>query len=204
MRKKMANRCYNLLEIWGNEKVKKQIQEWNESLNSVNVPQDDLHRMGAIRIVFFPEITQNERIDFGSKWVHVDTISTGSDNDSLGFQSAWSRPKELEKKIACLLFDLDPNVVIRNSFNIEDGTEGVAYTIAKTKTEAFSAEATGDFNLDDVDEDEISTEEERRRDLYREEQIDLISDLIYEYPHIKLTFKEHKEELNLDDDFFED
>ena len=94
----MANRCYNLLEIWGNDKVKKQIHQWNESLNSVNVPEDDLHRMGAIKIVFFPEISQNERIDFGSKWVHVDTISTGSDNDSLGFQSAWSRPKELEKK----------------------------------------------------------------------------------------------------------
>ena len=200
----MANNCYNLLEIWGNELVTKQVQAWNKALDSVEVPKDDEHRMGAIRLVFYPEVSKEKSIDLGSKWVHSDRTSTGSDDESLGFQSAWSRPEELEKRIACLLFCMDPNVVIRNSFNIEDGTEGVSYTIVKSEKEAVSVETSANFNFDDLDEDEIEDEEEIRRERMREEEVDLISDLIYLHPHIKATFKEHQSALDLDDDFFED
>lgn len=200
----MANSCYNLLEIWGNEFVTKQVQAWNQALDSVELPKDDVHRMGAIRLVFYPEAPKETSIDLGSKWVHADAASTGSDDESLGFQSAWSRPEELEKRIACLLFSVDPKVVIRNNFNIEDGTEGVAYTIANSNTEAISVETSANFNFDDLDEDDIGDEEERRRELMREEEVDLISDLIYLHPHIKATFKDHQSDLDLDDDFFAD
>lgn len=200
----MANSCYNLIEIWGNDQVTKQVSEWNKALETVNVPSNDVHRMGAIRKVFYPGTPDTELLDLGSKWVHPDSDSTGSDDESLGFQSAWTRPEELEKKIACLLFQLDPNVVIRNSFNIDDGTEGVAYTLAKSDTEAVSVEASANFNFDDLVEEDIEDEEERRRDTYREEATDLISDLIYSYPHVKSTVKAHQLELGVDDEFFED
>ena len=200
----MANSCYNLLEVWGNDQVTKQVSEWNTALDTVDVPSDDEHRMGAIRKVFYPDAPDAQPIDLGSKWVHPDSESTGSDDESLGFQSAWSRPEELEKRIACLLFKLDPNVVIRNNFNIDDGTEGVAYTIAKSDSEAVSVEASANFNFDDLDEEDIEDEEENRRETYREESTDLISDLMYLHPHIKPTIKAHQLELELDDDFFED
>lgn len=200
----MANSCYSLLEIWGNSKALKQVRAWNKSLETVTVPSDDVHRMKAVRLVFYPDVPTETVVDLGSKWVHEDSSSTGSDDESLGFQSAWSRPAELEKHIACLLYKLDPNVVIRNSFNIDDGTEGVAYTVAKSATEAVSVETSANFNFDDLDEDVIEDEEETRRENFREEEVDLIEDLIFANPHIKSTFKEHQEELDLDDDFFED
>ena len=202
-RNTMANSCYNLLEIWGNNQVTQQVRAWNTALDKVDVTSDDVHRMGTIRKVFYPSIPDAQAIDLGSKWVHPDSESTGSDEESLGFQSAWSRPIDLEKQIACLLFQLDPSVVIRNRFNIDDGTEGVAYTLAKSATEAVSVEASANFNFDDLDEEDIEDEEVNRRETYREEEFDLISDLICEHPHIKSTFKKHQIELDLDDDFFE-
>jgi|AntAceMinimDraft_12_1070368.scaffolds.fasta_scaffold126073_1 hypothetical protein len=200
----MANSCYNLLEIWGNAQVIEQVREWNKALDTVDVPSEDVHRMGATRRVFFPGTPDTQPLDLGSKWVHPDSESTGSDDESLGLQSAWCRPEELEKRIACLLFQLDPNVFIRNSFNIDDGTEGIAYTLAISATEAVSVEASANFNFDDLDEDDVEAEEESRREEYQEEATDLISDLVYSYPHVKSTVKAHQLELGLDDEFFED
>ncbi len=87
----MANSCYNLIEIWGNDQVTKQVSEWNKALDTVDVPSDDVHRMGAIRKVFYPDTPDTQPLDLGSKWVHPDSESTGSDDESLGFQSAWTR-----------------------------------------------------------------------------------------------------------------
>ena len=49
----MANSYYNLLEVWGNDQVTKQVSEWNTALDTIDVPSDDVHRMGAIRKVFY-------------------------------------------------------------------------------------------------------------------------------------------------------
>ena len=51
-RNTMTNSYYNLLEVWGNDQVTKQVSEWNTALDTVDVPSDDVHRMGAIRKVF--------------------------------------------------------------------------------------------------------------------------------------------------------
>jgi len=67
-RNTMANSCYNLLEIWGNDQVTQQVKAWNTALDTVDVPSDDVHRMGTIRKVFYPSTPDAQALDLGSKW----------------------------------------------------------------------------------------------------------------------------------------
>jgi hypothetical protein len=186
----MANHCYNLIQFLGNPKVKAQVKRWNTELKSYQPTKDDPYCMRAIREVFYPEFAKDAELDMGSKWVHPDEQSIGSDDDELGLQSAWDRPDNLERRLACLLYPLDKNVVVRNLFNIEDGSCGVSYTAAHDTENSYSQVAF--VEVDEDYEGDIALEGADASEKLRIEEVNVLFDMFLDdMPHLKKVIKKH-------------
>ena len=196
----MANTCWNLFSFYGNEKVTKQVMEWQEALDSVEPTEEDEHCMRAIRIVFYPNVNPDEGLDYGSKWVHQDDEALSPEENQLGFQSAWSSPDELQKHLTLLLHKLDKNVLVENSYNIDDGSIGFVYTAVNSSTNVCIQEVNAECNYDDFDNSEDAELDQQER--LNEWQIDTVMDLIEEAPNISETVKKYLPYLEIDWDSF--
>lgn len=193
----MANNCYNLIEFWGNDKVQAQVKKWNTQLASYEPTKDDLNCARAIKDTFYPELSADELPEYGSKWVYQDEASTGSGDDELGLRSAWGNPKELEMRLACLLYPLDKNVIVRNRFNIEDGSEGVSYSTPESDSVAYHQEVLVECDYSSYEESEDAENEVFEKLL--EEERDMLSDyFLDDKPHLAKIFKKRMPELDLD------
>ena len=159
----MANTCWNLFSFYGNEKVTKQVMEWQEALDSVEPTEEDEHCMRAIRIVFYPNVNPDEGLDYGSKWVHQDDEALSPEENQLGFQSAWSSPDELQKHLTLLLHKLDKNVLVENSYNIDDGSIGFVYTAVNSSSNVCIQELNAECNYDDFDNSEDAELDQQER-----------------------------------------
>jgi hypothetical protein len=198
----MANTCWNLFSFYGNEKVVEQVKKWQKGLDSVQPTEDDKNCMGAIQAVFYPDTKEDEDIDYGSKWVHQDNKSFSPNEYQLGFQSAWDSPDELQKHLTLLLFNLDKNVLVENSYNIEDGSMGFVYTAINSDGNVFIEIAHADLNLDDFDDREDADDDQQER--LNEWQEDTVVDLITKVPNIEGTVKTHMPYLEIDWDRFKE
>ena len=196
----MANTCQNLFSFYGNEKVAKQVMEWQEALDSVEPTEEDKHCMRAIRIVFYPNVNPDEGLDYGSKWVHQDDEALSPEENQLGFQSAWSSPDELQKHLTLLLHKLDKNVLVENSYNIDDGSIGFVYTAVNSSSNVCIQEVNAECNYDDFDNSEDAELDQQER--LNEWQIDTVMDLIEEAPNISETVKKYLPYLEIDWDSF--
>ena len=196
----MANTCWNLFSFYGNEKVAKQVMEWQEALDSVEPTEEDEHCMRAIRIVFYPNVNPDEGLDYGSKWVHQDDEALSPEENQLGFQSAWSSPDELQKHLTLLLHKLDKNVLVENSYNIDDGSIGFVYTAVNSSSNVCIQEVNTECNYDDFDNSEDAELDQQER--LNEWQIDTVMDLIEEAPNISETVKKYLPYLEIDWDSF--
>ena len=196
----MANTCWNLFSFYGNEKVTKQVMEWQEALDSVEPTEEDEHCMRAIRIVFYPNVNPDEGLDYGSKWVHQDDEALSPEENQLGFQSAWSSPDELQKHLTLLLHKLDKNVLVENSYNIDDGSIGFVYTAVNSSSNVCIQEVNAECNYDDFDNSEDAELDQQER--LNEWQIDTVMDLIEEAPNISETVKKYLPYLEIDWDSF--
>jgi len=196
----MANTCWNLFSFYGNEKVAKQVMEWQEALDSVEPTEEDEHCMRAIRIVFYPNVNPDEGLDYGSKWVHQDDEALSPEENQLGFQSAWSSPDELQKHLTLLLHKLDKNVLVENSYNIDDGSIGFVYTAVNSSSNVCIQEVNAECNYDDFDNSEDAELDQQER--LNEWQIDTVMDLIEEAPNISETVKKYLPYLEIDWDSF--
>lgn len=188
----MANECYNMFSFYGNKKVIEQVKAWRESLANYPATEEDPHCMGAITEIFYPEIDDKKSIDLGSKWVHEDNSSLSPEDDQISLTSAWHAPKELQQRMACLLYKLDKHVVVENSFNIEDGTIGVAYASPYDDENAYFQDAV--VELDSEGYDDISEAEDAAYDELKAAEIEildfLMDDMEGTYKVIK-KFKPH-------------
>lgn len=193
----MANNCYNLIEFLGNKKVKAQARAWNAELAKFAPTPEDPHCLRAIRAVFYPDLDEGTNLDFGSKWVHVDTESLSPSDDQLGLQSAWGRPALLEQHLACLLYRLDKKVVIRNSYNIEDGSRGVAYTTPESETGAYcqwAYEELDSHRFDDPEEAELDLESRLAKS-----EVQILTDyFLDDMPHLAKVLRKHLPHLEID------
>ena len=196
----MANTCWNLFSFYGNEKVTNQVMEWQEALDSVEPTEEDEHCMRAIRIVFYPNVNPDEGLDYGSKWVHQDDEALSPEENQLGFQSAWSSPDELQKHLTLLLHKLDKNVLVENSYNIDDGSIGFVYTAVNSSSNVCIQEVNAECNYDDFDNSEDAELDQQER--LNEWQIDTVMDLIEEAPNISETVKKYLPYLEIDWDSF--
>ena len=192
----MANTCWNLFSFYGNEKVAKQVMEWQEALDSVEPTEEDKHCMRAIRIVFYPNVNPDEGLDYGSKWVHQDDEALSPEENQLGFQSAWSSPDELQKHLTLLLHKLDKNVLVENSYNIEDGSMGFVYSAINEDGEVCLEVAHAELNREDFDDIEDADFEQQER--LEEWQVDTVHDLIRKVPSIAEVVKKDLPYLEID------
>ena len=156
--------------------------------------------MRAIRTVFYPDAKSVEEIYYGSKWVHQDKEALGPDENQLGFQSAWSSPDELQKHLTLLLHKLDKNVLVENSYNIDDGSIGFVYTAVNSSSNVCIQEVNAECNYDDFDNSEDAELDQQER--LNEWQIDTVMDLIEEAPNISETVKKYLPYLEIDWDSF--
>ena len=196
----MANTCWNLFSFYGNEAVIEQIKEWQKGLDSVEPTEDDKYCMRAIQAVFYPDAKEDEALDYGSKWVHQDNEAFSPEENQLGFQSAWSSPDELQKHLTLLLHKLDKNVLVENSYNIDDGSIGFVYTAVNSSSNVCIQEVNAECNYDDFDNSEDAELDQQER--LNEWQIDTVMDLIEEAPNISETVKKYLPYLEIDWDSF--
>ena len=196
----MANTCWNLFSFYGNQAVIEQIKEWQKGLDSVEPTEDDKYCMRAIQAVFYPDAKEDEALDYGSKWVHQDKKAFSPEENQLGFQSAWSSPDELQKHLTLLLHKLDKNVLVENSYNIDDGSIGFVYTAVNSSSNVCIQEVNAECNYDDFDNSEDAELDQQER--LNEWQIDTVMDLIEEAPNISETVKKYLPYLEIDWDSF--
>lgn len=193
----MANNCYNLMQVFGNSEVKKQVKKWNAALALYQPTTEDPNCARAIKEIFYTDFKVDEELQFGAKWVYSDIASTGANEYELGFVSAWIPPEELEKHIACLMHFLDKDVVVRNSFNIEDGSYGVSYTTPLNDTDAYRKEVYEELDNDSFDDIESAEEDLFAR--LEEAEVDMLTDeFLSDMPRLAETIKKHMPSLNID------
>jgi hypothetical protein len=192
----MANICWNLFSFYGNETVTEQVKKWQEGLDSIEPTEDDKYCMRAIHKIFYSNIDLEEEIDFGSKWVHQDKNSFSPEKNQLGFQSAWSSPNELQKHLTLLLHKLDKNVLVENSYNMEDSSMGYVYSAVNETGEICIEVAHAELNLDDFESNEDADSEQQ--ELLNEWQEDTVTDLIQKVPAIAEVVKKNLPHLEID------
>lgn len=199
----MADHCHNLIEIIGNDAALKEVNRWKELLNTFKPTDQDPHCMRAIKAVFYPELTQDDNPDYGSKWVHQDNNAIDVSDNQLSLQSAWNRPESLENRMACLLYPLDPNVILRNSFHIGDNRGGVAYTTPVDSENAYSQETFVEIDRDEFDDSDEA--DDQFSELLVVEEQDMLNDFFLDdMPHLAKILRNHLSHLDIDWDQFED
>jgi hypothetical protein len=206
----MASECFNLYSFFGNEKVIEKVREWKILLNKFQPTDEDKFCTRAIREVFYPDMLEDEEIDMGSNWVHQSNMMSPNDNQ-IGLASAWSPPNELQKKIACLLYELDNHVVIKNDFSTEGSTFGVSYATPYDSKNVYFEEAEVDDSLDDDFEDEDEDEddeareeaENRANEELKELESQLIENLISDVEGTKEVMKKFMPDLDINWDDYE-
>ena len=186
----MANECCNMFSFYGNKKVIEQVKAWRESLANFSSTQEDPECMRAITEIFYPEVEDKKSIDMGSKWVHEDNSSLSPEDDQISLTSAWHAPNELHQKIACLLFKLDKHVVVENSFNIEDGTIGVAYASPHDGENAYFQDAV--IELDSEGYEDVTEAEEAAYAELKEAEIEILNFLMDDMPGTYKVIKKFK------------
>jgi hypothetical protein len=185
----MANNCFSLLTFWGNAKVQDQVNRWKEQLATVDVPATDESRLEAIRLVFYPNVPSDQQIDYGCKWVHVEDEALSPEAGQIAFCSAWERPGKLEEHIASLLYKLDKKVVIRNNFNISDGSFGIAYTAPYDEEGAYSQQALVNCAYDEYDDAQDAEDDANER--LEEEECQIIENFVDDMPQSKSVLKKN-------------
>lgn len=185
----MANNCYSMLTFWGNTKVLDQVERWKEQLATVDIPATQDGKLSAIRLVFYPNIPTDQTIDYGSMWVRVEDEALSPEIGQLAFCSAGERPAQLEEHIASLLYKLDKKVVIKNNFNLSDGSFGVAYTAPYDEDGAYSQEAIVTCDYDDYDDEQEA--EDAANERLEEEECQIIEYFVDDMPQTKSVLKKH-------------
>ena len=191
----MANNCYNLFQFLGNAKVKKQIATWKEQLDLIKPTDTDPDCMRAIRDVFYPDVPDNEVIDYGCDFVYADEECLSPEGDEIAIVSAWTPPNALQERLACLLHPLDKRVVVRNQFNAEDGTQGVAYAAAYDPHHSYIQETSV---VVDSDEEDSELAENEAQEQLREQELEILDYFMDDMEGTVKTIKKHMPDLDID------
>jgi hypothetical protein len=187
----MANNCWNSFDIYGNDKVKKQVQEWASKFYAV-MNEDASVKLKKVYEIFYPG-EDSSVVYLGSKWVEPDEGQGGD----IGCVSAWTPPDDLQDKIATTLYSLDNKVVVLNYYSSEDGSAG--YRICTPyDTEKVYSQRTEEINVLSGDEDE-----EAEADIELHNQFETIVEyLIDDMPGRSKVLKDHLTSLDIDWDSY--
>ena len=147
----MANNVYNYFTVFGSEKVLAVVDGWWKKLKVVQ-GNDDLrvHRAKISEVIYGVEQGGID-LDFGSKWLEYE--------EEFSFCSAWGPPNQFQDHMLISLCKIDPNVIVANSYNNEDGSAGFRYVVLNDKGEVDDS-ACYEVSSDDFDTDEEDWMEE--------------------------------------------
>jgi hypothetical protein len=158
----MLQNCYNLLAFWGNAKVNALVSIWKskieEIIDSGKTPNDS----SGILLILLSEFSNGRKSEISVGLVRFETEVINAGVNEFGILSLGQRPEFLEEALACLLYKLDKNIVVRNSFHTLDGLYGVSYTAPYDSTSAYSQYTTLACDYDEFEfpEDAESATEE--------------------------------------------
>ena len=182
----MLQNYYNLFAFWGNAKVEAQVVEWklkiDELIHSGKI-SNDANSMLSILL----SDGRKTKVKEGLLGFENDVIDTG--RNEIGVLSVGRRPELFEEALACRLYGLDKNVVVRNSFHNLVGRYGVAYTAPYCLTSAYSQSV-----IVDCDYDEFQSPEEAEADAeekLKELENEIIEFFVDDMPKTKVRFKKN-------------
>ena len=191
----MANNCYNLISFFGNDAVLQQVKKWRSSLEQLNTTRDDDGSLKAINQIFYPKIEQKD-IDYGSKWIYIDDTPNTPSEYQLGITSAWSSPDLFLERLASLLYKYDPNVVIENRINNEDGSIGFRYLTLHEEGKFYVQRFDGEVDYESYDEPEDA--EAAAEEVYEEYYLEYLTDLMMDCPNTFDVIKSFLPDLRVD------
>jgi len=194
----MANNCYNLISFFGNDAVLQQVKKWRSSLEQLNTTRDDDGSLKAINQIFYPKIEQKD-IDYGSKWIYIDDTPNTPSEYQLGITSAWSSPDLFLERLASLLYKYDPNVVIENRINNEDGSIGFRYLTLHEEGKFYVQRFDGEVDYESYDEPEDA--EAAAEEVYEEYYLEYLTDLMMDCPNTFDVIKSFLPDLRVDWDY---
>lgn len=181
---------YSLLEFYGTQKVKDQVKAWATTLEELSSDHHRTKLFEFIDAVFPPLQNSSTNQNDSLNSLYIDTDSLTPSLNQLSFRSSRSDAEQLEARIACALYKLDKRVIIRSSFNCEDGSVGVAYTTPTSKTDAYSQHAVIEYDEDD----DLSPE-----DMIEDKELELLTDyFLDDMPELSKVLKKHRPDLDID------
>ena len=196
----MSENCYSTLSFFGNKDVLSHVDKWASDISNFASSTTDPKKVGVLFKLFTEEgdgfDLKNAINYFGPKWVYPDSgaeISLMA--HELGFVSSDESPDALQDAITELLAKIDKNVVVLNTYSIDDGQEGFRYTLVEPSGEIFSEVI--ELELFDADEEDDSDdgEDNEKGDFgaFYEGQCDVVSEIIDSFPGTKKNLKKHAE-----------
>jgi len=191
----MANNCYNLISFFGNDAVLEQVKQWRLNLEKLNTTNDKDGSLKAINQIFYSGIKQKD-IDYGANWIHLDDFPNTPNECQLGITSAWSSPDLFLERLTSLLYKHDPNVVIENIFNSEDGSNGFRYLTLQGESSFYIQRFDGNVDYDSYDDPEDA--EAAAEELYQECHFEYLTDLMMDCPNTFEVIKSFLPNLDID------
>ena len=185
----MSQNCYNLLTFWGNTKVSAQVAQWKSRIDEVIDSGKTSNDSNTILSILLAESSNGREAEIGVGLVGFESEIINAGNNQIGILSSGQRPELLEEALACFLYKLDKNVVVRNSFHNLDGLYGVAYTAPYDSTSAYSQFTSIVCDYDDFEfpEDaELDAEEK-----LEEAENEIIELFVDDMPETKSKFKKN-------------
>ncbi len=197
-------RCFNSVKFFGNYEVHKKVSEWRSKLYELKLPENDVLIEKVIRDTFYPDISKDIPLDFGTSWLMLDDGTMSIKENGIGFISEGNPPNELLKKIACLLFDADKNVIVTNLYTLGDGSVGISYSTPYDKKSAYFEDAFVDLN-EYYEKYEDSQEAEEQSDLRLADlELEYLYDMMSDMPGTQETVKKYMGHLDVDWESFEE
>jgi hypothetical protein len=179
----MADFGRNFIDMYGNQAVKDLTAEVNRRLNLC----DPRTAVGEVFYGLSHEHARDIERLTGSSWVSHASSGEFGDDEQILLKSDTDIPEKLENHLVWFYSKIDPDIVLRNKYDSEDGNfVGIRYKLVRNgKIFTFdrhkSIRETVVFEVDENDDDDQITWE----DLW-EIQAELIklakSELIAEYP----------------------
>lgn len=149
----MAGIIYTSFSFLGNNAVEVKIEEWRNSLRSIQNLDNLAEQEAKLREVYYSGY--EGEIDFGASSVDY--------KGDFHFESRFSPPLGIQDRILLLLAEIDPNVVVSICYNKDDATEGYRYIVLDKFGEIFD-NALGEVDGSDLDCVEIDEDDEDDED----------------------------------------
>lgn len=196
--------CYNRIAFFGNPKVDQKIEAWKSQIKSQRDQLSDPLGLLIVSRVFKLKAQDGDSNPYGCGWIYPGDDEMLVQENEICFVTDGGTPDGLQVHMATMLYKIDPNVVIRNRYTLNTGSEGFVY-MAPTGSHGVHTEKVY------VDLDEyyakydsgIEAEEASELQL-KAFEIEAVYDMISDVPGTEETFRKYVKDVDIDWDFIDE